>query len=325
MKLSVQYYFLLILYCFSLQAQDVVFSQYFNAPLKLNPAYTGNTFSNRINIIYRSQWLGLGPTYQSVALSGDGFIESMNIGLGGNICYDSEGKGIYNTTSANVNTSYIMNANDQLFIAGGISLGFISKQLKKNLLVFESDINPSNGTVNQTANAIINKSSTFSPDFGAGILLFNADFYAGIAVHHLYTNEAVFLSKKFRLPMRYNFNAGYQFRMNGNIKSITPMILYENQNPFQQINIGAIASAKKIYLGLSYRNVIANSDALIFHLGYKNNILGLGYSYDITMGQLMRYGYGTHELGITIDFSKSEKYLKSKRGRKYLDCFKMFK
>jgi hypothetical protein len=54
-----------ILLCMSAQlfSQDVEMSQYFAAPLQLNPALAGISYGPRLTVNYRNQWAGLGDGF----------------------------------------------------------------------------------------------------------------------------------------------------------------------------------------------------------------------------------------------------------------------
>jgi len=80
-------YFLLLsafLFTSEAKAQDPVFSQFYAAPLQLNPAFAGNTYAPFITVNYRNQWSGFNDfkTYVTYAASFSQFIEGMNSGVG---------------------------------------------------------------------------------------------------------------------------------------------------------------------------------------------------------------------------------------------------
>jgi len=81
MKLITHYYFLLIVLLFSCSTafgQDPIFSQFYAAPLQINPAFTGNTYTPNIALNYRNQWSGWpGTAYSTYAASVDQFIEPL--------------------------------------------------------------------------------------------------------------------------------------------------------------------------------------------------------------------------------------------------------
>lgn len=53
------------------KAQDPVFTQFYAAPLQLNPAFAGNTYAPFITVNYRNQWSGFNSfkTYVTYAAS----------------------------------------------------------------------------------------------------------------------------------------------------------------------------------------------------------------------------------------------------------------
>ncbi|HRN93135.1 MAG TPA: type IX secretion system membrane protein PorP/SprF [Chitinophagales bacterium] len=52
-------FIVLLIFCaftFSVKAQDVVMSQFYSAPLYLNPAMSGIAYGPRFTVNYRNQW-----------------------------------------------------------------------------------------------------------------------------------------------------------------------------------------------------------------------------------------------------------------------------
>ena len=74
-----------------LQAQDIHFSQFYAAPLLINPANTGMSGEDiRIANIYRNQWSNIGVPYETFSTSVDKktIISGHTVGLGGFILHD---------------------------------------------------------------------------------------------------------------------------------------------------------------------------------------------------------------------------------------------
>ena len=93
-KLLKKYHLLTILLFlpFILWSQQVEFSQFYSAPLHLNPALAGISYGPRIAITYRNQWPELSPGpnggFVTYALSYDQHIEAIKGGLGLQIISD---------------------------------------------------------------------------------------------------------------------------------------------------------------------------------------------------------------------------------------------
>src|SRR5260370_24177393 len=73
--------FLIILRSTVTLAQDPEFSQYYAAPLYLNPAFTGTTDDHRFIMNYRNQWPNVARGYQTVAVSYDYNLYQYNSGI----------------------------------------------------------------------------------------------------------------------------------------------------------------------------------------------------------------------------------------------------
>src|SRR5436190_1753150 len=63
-------------------AQDPEFSQYYAAPLYLNPAFTGTTNDHRFIANYRNQWPSVAQGYTTTAFSYDYNLHDLNSGFG---------------------------------------------------------------------------------------------------------------------------------------------------------------------------------------------------------------------------------------------------
>jgi type IX secretion system PorP/SprF family membrane protein len=72
-------------------AQDPQFSQFYAAPLYLNPAFAGATNQNRVGINYRNQWPAIDANFTTVSAFFDTYIEDKNSGVGVLITRDREG------------------------------------------------------------------------------------------------------------------------------------------------------------------------------------------------------------------------------------------
>ena len=83
---------LLILFtAFRVTAQDPQFSQFYAAPLYLNPALAGSTGQARAGINYRSQWPAIDANFTTMSAYFDYFIEDAKSGVGVILNRDVEG------------------------------------------------------------------------------------------------------------------------------------------------------------------------------------------------------------------------------------------
>lgn len=63
-------------------AQDPQFSQYYQAPLYLNPGFTGITPQQRLAINHRIQWPNLPQAFSTYSFSYDIFVDELKSGFG---------------------------------------------------------------------------------------------------------------------------------------------------------------------------------------------------------------------------------------------------
>ncbi|MBK7428476.1 MAG: PorP/SprF family type IX secretion system membrane protein [Saprospiraceae bacterium] len=79
------------------KGQDPVFSQFYSAPLQINPAFTGNSHGGMMAINYRNQWPSINQAYVTYALSYDQYVPSLNSGFGVFALADDAGRGLLRT------------------------------------------------------------------------------------------------------------------------------------------------------------------------------------------------------------------------------------
>src|SRR5215475_728917 len=72
-------------------AQDPQFSQFYAAPLYLNPAMAGSTGQARAGINYRNQWPAIDANFTTMSAYFDYYIEDKNSGVGVLLTRDQEG------------------------------------------------------------------------------------------------------------------------------------------------------------------------------------------------------------------------------------------
>lgn len=325
---------LAIMWSFSTQAQDPIYSQYYAAPLQLNPAFAGNTYSPHISINYRNQWPALNQAYVTYSVAYSQFFKDFNSGIGLMIQTDDAGQGLYKTTKVSGVYSYRLQINDNLNLKLGLEGSLVRINLDWEKLIFVDQVDPTlgftsgGGTPFPTAEVQPENLSNNYFDASAGILLYSSHFYAGVTTKHLNTPNETFLEINENLdgglPLRLGLHAGYEFKISeGNKKRqasfISPNVMFVKQGDFGQLNIGAYGNLGAIFGGLWYRQGFANPDAAIALVGFQAGGYKIGYSYDITISKLSlgRSG-GSHEISLIMNFDKPEKV-------DYNDCFGLFR
>ncbi len=338
-----QYYLLLVLMLMSVVAytQDPMFSQFYAAPLQVNPAFTGVTYAPRITLNYRNQWAQISGGYQTYALAYEQSIEALNSGFGLMLLTDNAMDGVYKTNRFSAVYAYQVQVNNDFFIRLGVEAGLIQARIDWDRLRFGDQIDPINGFGDPSGNP--NFSNEQRPpslnntvaDISAGLLLYAKSFYGGVSVKHLNSPDQRFFDVNANLsaglPLRTTLHGGLEIELPGGNNQnttafISPNVLLVKQGDFAQFNGGAYAGFGKFFGGLWYRHAFTNSDAAIILAGFREGALRIGYSYDFTVSGLAASNPGgTHEVSLTINFEDTKEAQRRRRASRYNDCFKMFR
>jgi type IX secretion system PorP/SprF family membrane protein len=302
-----------VLACTALTAQDPEFSQFYAAPLYLNPAFAGTTYQPKFHLNFRDQWPGLNQAYVTMAVSYDQFFEDFKSGIGIQLLADRAGQGIYSTYTAVGVYSYQATISDQFALKMGIQAGVGQKRLDMSKVFFYDQINPVTGfydpgnNVNPTSEPPNIYSSQLHGELGAGILAYSRVFYMGFAVRHINQPVETFRNDyTTRLPMHYGGHLGASIPLGGRRSGVTlsPNVLYTQQASFRQLNAGMSLKVGYVFGGAWLRHDLQNVDALILMAGTQFGIFKAGYSYDATLSGLRGHSGGAHELSITLNLDE---------------------
>ncbi|MCA6363185.1 MAG: type IX secretion system membrane protein PorP/SprF [Bacteroidetes bacterium] len=280
------------------RAQDPQFTQFYANPLYLNPAFAGTARCPRICINYRNQWPAISGTFVTYSASYDQHIDGIAGGLGLLVTNDRAGQGTLNTTNVSGIYSYQLNVTREFSMKLGIQATYAQKSVDWSKLTFGDMIDPRTGFVYNT-NEVPNVTSRSNVDISAGLLGFSRRYFFGFAVHHVTEPDEGFLGTS-KLPMKYTGHAGAVIPIGGRYSetSISPNILYQKQQDFQQLNLGVYFTKGALVGGLWYRN----QDSFIILLGFQQDLFKFGYSYDVTVSRLTNATAGSHELSFQMQF-----------------------
>ncbi len=335
-KLSVSALLLLTSICSAI-AQDAVFSQFYAAPLLLNPAFAGTSRAPSIALNHRSQNVGFDSSipYQTYAISYGQYVETIRSGVGVSVFADDAGSGGILTYAATAYYSYQVKIDRNQSIRVGMSAGIKQQQLDYDRLQFFDQFDSVIGFTGEPTSEVRpgNFNTTYA-DFGAGLLYASKVAYAGVTLDHLTTpdNRIVNVGPGGfyeGLPMRLSVHAGTQISLSpktangGNF--ITPNVLYTRQGPFEQVNAGAYVGFDKLFGGAWFRHTFGNPDAAIAVIGVEWDMYKFGYSYDFTVSGLSDNSAGTHEVSLQLNFDKAHWIKKKRQNERYNDCLQLFR
>lgn len=287
-------------------AQDPEFTQFYGNPLYLNPAFAGTARCPRLILNFRDQWPAIPKadgtgTYVTYSASFDQHVDALQGGIGLLVTSDRAGGGIINTTNASGIYSYQLNVNRNFSIKAGFQATIFQKTLDWQKLTFGDMIDPRYGFVYPTEE-VPGKNSVIGGDFSAGLMGFSKKYFGGIAVHHLtQPDESLVNDGSSRLPRKYTAHVGALIPFHERRPdegSISPNILFQQQQNFSQLNLGLYVNKGPMVGGLWYRF----NDSFVLLVGIQGEMFKVGYSYDITASKLSNATAGSHEISFAMQF-----------------------
>lgn len=342
-----KFYFLalFILLCEVSFAQDPQYSQYYNAPLYMNPAFAGTGDNTRGIVNYRSQWPGVsGNTpYSTYSVSVDHHIEPYKSGVGLLITRDRMA-GNMSMTDIGLQYAYQVDIGTKWSFRPGLQASVVSRNTDYSQLVFGDQLTANGLNGNNTNDKLLtnNTGNKIYPDFAAGGLIFTDLFWFGGSGHHLsMPNIANGSAQAFRIPIKYSAQAGMRIPLGvGKVKkgyktitrerSFLPSLNYKRQGSFNQLDAGAYLILEPMMFGLTYRGIpvqsfegFPNSESIIFMIGVHFQGFSFAYSYDIVISKLsLANSAGAHEVSLIYEWKMP--YPKSKKERP-LPCPRFYK
>ena len=305
----------------SLQAQDPQFSQFYAAPLYLNPAFAGSSGQSRAGVNFRAQWPSLDANFTTVSAYFDHYFEDYNSGVGVIVTGDREGISGLQSINVGLQYSYQLQIAEWLIFRPGAEVAFYNRDLNFDNLVFGDQLDQ-NGLIGAPTGETLNTGLSRSfVDLSLGGLFYNENFFIGYAAHHVNTPNQSLVEEESRLSMKHSVHGGYRFLLptgfqkfgynkDGKERSITPTFQYKRQGNFDQLDVGAYLTYEPIVFGMWYRGLpvsqlrdLPNHESVIALVGFVFNDLNVGYSYDYTVSGLGIRSGGAHEISVAYHFS----------------------
>jgi type IX secretion system PorP/SprF family membrane protein len=312
-------------------AQDHLYSQFFNAPIYLNPSLTGQFEGDfRLNMIYRNQWSALGGDLSYINASVDVAVPKLSGGIG--LSFNRSSEGTAYLTKNNVAATYSYSVGGDDFLASfGLQAGFTNRSIDWSKLVFGDQIDRRlgyiEGSISSAQMPEMDNKFFFDPAAGVNFVYRNA--MVGAAVYHINRPDESFSGTQSRLPMRVTINAslkmalGYNYNyMEDEGAFLIPSVVYYKQGNVSSMSAGAQFKYRGFNTGVWYRtNANGGSDAIVVSLIFDfflkrrdTEKIRIGLSHDATTSKL---NY-TNTSGTTEASLGYEKYWQnSTRTKKY--------
>lgn len=305
------------------RAQDIHFSQFYEAPLLRNPALAGVfTGDYRIQTIFRDQWNSFNNAYRTGSLSGEckWAVGKANdyLTTGLEILYDKAGTAALTTTEAMPALNYHKSLSDvkPMYLAVGFMGGIVQKTLDMSKVTTNSQYN---GTAYDPA--LPNGETILNPNVhyldGALGISFNTAFgtdykntlYFGGAYFHLNRpKNSFYQNPSVELDPKIVFSAGVHAIINDYI-GFTIQADHSNQGPSQE-TIGGVMVAYKLGDDTDNGDYIFNlgayirwGDAIIPVVKLESKAFTVGLSYDVNISSLQTVSEGRGGFELSLSYT----------------------
>lgn len=316
------YISIVLICCFSLaSAQGLHFSQYYNAPLLVNPANAGFNpdFDYRVGGNYRNQWANVASTpYQTSSAWGDvqvltGKLQDGWIGLGATLFKDQAGSGNLTSTKGYASVAYHQLLGTASLLSLGVNLGVVNKSIDASKLTFDNQWNGeffnTSSPVDGGENFARNNISYFDMQIGLNYAWFVSEtVYLNMGFSAMHINkpsESFFApnsSVDATVPIRSTIFVNSSFKIK-DLWILNPNIYFSKSGGNNETVLGMNANrnisedgSKQLIMGLYYRY----KDAFIPSVGYQLNDLKMTASYDVTASGLAGFNSSMGAYEFTI-------------------------
>lgn len=289
----------------SVRAQDIHFSQFYNAPLSLSPALTGiNGGDIRFAGTYRKQWNNALAAFTTFHFSVDAKIFNPRMDKGffsaGLLLFnDDAGDTNLSTLTVGVTGSYTRRIDSENFLTIGVLVGVSQRQFDTGGLTFDRQYNGDSFDPGSPTFENFNNDDILYPDIGAGVNWHGqktnkrSKLDVGAAVYHLNSPNQNFLDNgpKSSLPARFSLYLRPSMQVAKNwdiVLSGTAQIqqsyvetvaggagrwYMNNEHPSKQI-------AMLFGMGVRFNSI---GDAVIPRAEFRYHYWNFGFSYDINV------------------------------------------
>jgi type IX secretion system PorP/SprF family membrane protein len=318
MKRTLKYFSLIILGTIGQlgsMAQDIHFSQFFEAPLLRNPSLAGIfTGDVRVQAIYRDQWNSVTNAYKTGSLNGE---YKMPVGkaddfltLGMQILYDKAGTVAWTSAHVLPTVNFHKSLSDEVnrYLSLGFMAGVVQRGLDRSRMTTNSTYDGMGDGENLAANQYIYAD-------GAVGLSFNTqlndneqnNLYLGVAYHHFNRPKTTFYSSgNIELQPKIVGSAGIRFGVTP-ASYLTIMGDYSTQGDYREAIAGALYGLKvggtleQPQYTLHGGAFMRLNDAFIPVVKLDYHPFSVSFSYDVNISQLKTSsrGRGGFELGIS--------------------------
>jgi type IX secretion system PorP/SprF family membrane protein len=303
----------------SLAQQVPMYSQYIMNGFLVNPSFAGRDGYTTVTITTREQWVGLeqapstyAASFQTRLLKNSYISKSTSVrkklikptkggkvGLGGYIFSDNNG--IMRRTGMQVAYAYHLTLGRTEGVPNNLAFGLA-------MTAYQFAVN-TDGLYYDTSDPLLSNydRSVFIPDFNFGASLTTTRYYVGFAMTNLMRGSILFAdttdTKRVELG-HYFLTGGLKLPLSRDWVLEPSAFIKSSDNMFRsfQMDLTTRVYFKEDYwAGISWRT----GDAIIAMAGLKYDRFYFAYAVDLTLTDIRKQSFGTHELTLAVKFGES--------------------
>lgn len=294
----------IVLLSFGTKAQQTsLYSQYYDQPFLVNPAFLGDNGSFNAFLLARKQWIGIPNAPSTQFFSVDGNMNN-TMALGLNIINDQTD--ILRQTSAMLSYRYKLIINEISSVNFALNGGVVFNSMDFDAIRVK-DISDA---------AILDNAQTrYTPNFNFGVLYNYDRLKVGITAMNItqqlvrYEEQHNFTALSYKFIRHFTGHIAYTFPINDDWE-VEPILLTRiMQGGEMQMDVNAFAKFRqRFWGGLTYRHGASVNASVGAHLIAN---FGFGYTYEYPTGDISPFTSGSHEIQLNYRIRESKgKYSK---------------
>ena len=163
-------------------SQDLGFSQYYNAPIFLNPAFTGTSEFTRAGLNYRMQKVGSLSAYNISQLSLDHSFKDYHSSVGLMVINEEDEASGYTHTKLALPLCYDLSASKNMQIRFGLEASYSQQNFNVGNFIFSDQLDAFGNITGLSAESFnTGKVNYFDASFG--VLGYSKELWFGFAAH----------------------------------------------------------------------------------------------------------------------------------------------
>lgn len=321
-----------------INAQDIHFSQYNEAPVTVNPALITTAFDTRAIGNYRTQWGSVAKAYQTYGISFEQAIKHLKlkknyVGFALNIVNDKAGDAKLGSLMPSIGVCVVTKSSKFSKLSGGIQAGMVYRTIDVSALRWDTQYDGYEYQASLPSGETTPRSAIVSFDMGGGVNFHyakseryisaqdGAKCDIGFSAFHYNAPKNSFFTSSERLWAKYIFHANLDYGIKSAGIALVPSVIYMKQGPSTETTLGFLFKyiiedqatytnlkrASSVSVGVYYRL----KDAIIPTILFQKSKYAIGVAYDFNLSQLTPASKLKGGLEVTLRYNSSPGYGKA--------------